>query len=104
MAQEEVLSALRVVGPMSTKDLAAYLGLVPSGIRTSLRRLRPGVRICRYEANVVPRGPWVPIYEIGDAPDLPPPYKRKTKRSETGKELKRLRERVRPATPWDALL
>jgi len=109
MSQAEVVSALRVIGPMTSKELQKYLGLAPSSVNESLRLLRGSGSVCisRWE-HPKWTGSYAPVYGLGKVDEPHPPRATPSEVSKRvrvrNKTLMAARESKRVASPWDALL
>jgi DNA-binding Lrp family transcriptional regulator len=109
MSKAEVLSAIKVIGPMSRVELEKYLGLASSSVQESVARLRRDGVVCvvKYEMGAR-RCERRPVYGLGSSDVQVPaaePRAEQYKRSNKARAVraKAIRER-RVASPWDALL
>lgn len=106
----EVASALRVFGPMSVAEIAAYLGVSVTVVRTDLRtmRKRNEAHRCAWRPPTG-RGLWCPIFKSGSGTDVAMPkpvsssVRNKKYRARNADLLKR-RKVGATASPWEGLL
>jgi predicted ArsR family transcriptional regulator len=111
--QEQLVSLLSFVGPMSRIELERMMGLNDNAVMKTITQLKKMkmVRIVKYE-HVEGKGRLRPLYAMGDKPDAPRP--KTDSRAEIGKRYneqnkfiisaRRYADYHRSLGPWAGLL